>query len=445
MSNEDFCFCLNLENQVLGITPDRLMQMPRYILLICFMLLFRVNTVVSQIIGLDILGSDQQLEIPFEFQHDYIILKVKVDDKITLRFMFDTGAEHIILFEKYIGDLLGFEYDDKIKILGSDLTQEVGALISRNVSIKLKNTDPVIRDVLVLERNYLKLEELTGIDLDGILGAGCFKNLVVRIDYKKKKLILYHPDSFVQQDTEAQEISLSIEQQKPYFSSKVVNQDNDTLMLKLLLDTGAALAFLLNTDSHENLQLPSKVIKGNLGLGIGGFIEGYLGKIPEFNMGDFRFSNILTNFQLIDSSMLEIVEFRRNGLVGNTLLSRFEVTIDYMRKKLYLKPRKNFDKAFEYDKSGLFLLAYGENLDQFIVNYVVEGSPAQDAGILKGDIIKKVGCWSSKYYDLHKLTRKLSAKEGKTIRLKLLRGDESYKTKFKLRDMLNQAENSIKL
>jgi hypothetical protein len=43
----------------------------------------------------------------------------------------------------------------------------------------------------------------------------------------------------------------------------------------------------------------------------------------------------------------------RNGLIGNMLLERFEVFIDFHKAKLYLKAKKNYNKDFEYDKSGM--------------------------------------------------------------------------------------------
>jgi len=414
-------------------------------ILIVYLLGLAMTTLQSQVMGIDVLGDEDKVEIPFTFEHDYIILKVKVDDKINLRFMFDTGAEHTILFEKVIGDLLGLDYDDRIKVLGSDLTQEVGALISRNVNVKLENASVVNRDLLVLEQNYLKLPELTGINVDGIIGGGFFRNLVVNINYKKKKLVLFQPDKFAIDRNEYEMVDLMLEQQKPYFFSNVVNQDGDTVMLKLLIDTGAALAFLINTDSHDKIELPDKIIKGTLGVGIGGVIEGFIGKTNYLSLGDqLSFQNIITNFQNVDSLVMDQVDFKRNGLIGNTLLSRFDIYIDYLRDKMYLKPRKNYNEAFDYDKSGMFLLVFGNRLDQFMVNYVVEGSPAEEAGVRKGDIVKKFGCWSTKFYNLEKLTNKLAGKAGKTIRLKLERGETQFKVSFQLRDMLESVKNRNK-
>ena len=97
------------------------------------------------------------------------------------------------------------------------------------------------------------------------------------------------------------------------------------------------LAFLINTDSHDKIELPDKIIKGTLGVGIGGVIEGFIGKTNYLSLGDqLSFQNIITNFQNVDSLVMDQVDFKRNGLIGNTLLSRFDIYIDYLRDNLRL-------------------------------------------------------------------------------------------------------------
>jgi hypothetical protein len=47
------------------------------------------------------------------------------------------------------------------------------------------------------------------------------------------------------------------------------------------LDTGAGLPLLLYTDTNEAINIPPKVIRSNIAMGLGGYIEGYLGRIQE--------------------------------------------------------------------------------------------------------------------------------------------------------------------
>ena len=106
------------------------------------------------------------------------------------------------------------------------------------------------------------------------------------------------------------------------------------------------------------------IVKGGLGKGLGGDIEGYSGRIHRLNIGDLYFNNLLSSFQDLDETLIAKDKINRNGLIGNLLLERFDVIINLAHSKLYLKPKKNYNKTFDFDKSGLKLLEYGENLNK---------------------------------------------------------------------------------
>lgn len=56
-----------------------------------------------------------------------------------------------------------------------------------------------------------------------------------------------------------------------------------------------------------------------------------------------------------------------------------------------MKSKKNYNKDFEYDKSGMTVFAYGNTLNKYYIRYVIEKSPASEADIRPGDIILKIG------------------------------------------------------
>ena len=51
---------------------------------------------------------------------------------------------------------------------------------------------------------------------------------------------------------------------------------------------------------------------------------------------------------------------------------------------------KNIKNDFKFDKSGLQILASGVNLNVFIVQSVLKGSPAEEVGIKEGDVLKSI-------------------------------------------------------
>ena len=145
---------------------------------------------------------------------------------------------------------------------------------------------------------------------------------------------------------------------------------------------------LHHSGEGSNIKVPENAIVGSLGKGIGGDVQGYVGMIDSFKLtNDLVFQKPLSYFQQFDLEYNQDHIFR-NAIIGNTLLERFHIVIDYINQVLYLKPNKNFKKAFKYDRSGLSIIASGKNLNTYIVSSVIKGSPADNAGILPGDEIR---------------------------------------------------------
>lgn len=403
-------------------------------------LFFLVQRSFAQIIGLDLLGGEEKVEIPFEEKHGFIIVTVKFNRTLPLEFIFDTGAEHTILFKRQFADLMGIQYSKRIRIMGSDLSQELYALIARNLYMQIKNTADVLRDIVVLEENLSMLDESTGLDVDGIIGGSYFRGMVVKINYKRRKITIYNPAKFKPPKKKYELLNITLNRNKPYLLTNTHLSNGANLKTNLLLDTGAALTFLLHSNSDSLLVTPENKISGYVGYGISGPIEGFLGKVSKLKFGTLEFKNILTSFQEIENSLVDDKTLARNGILGNLLLRRFEVIIDYHNKKLYLKPNRNYNKEFKYDRSGLVIFALGKDFKEFYIRAVINGSPAAEADIRPGDVIKKIRWLKSKHWSLERLTRLLQKKEGKCIKMTIERDGEKIKKKFYLRDLLKPSE-----
>ena len=392
----------------------------------------------SQVMGMELMDGQDKVQINFDYIYGFIVVDLKLSGILPMKFILDTGAEHVILFKKEISDVLGFQYEKRINLIGSDLEQEVYAYITRNVPLKLEDTPTVTRDLIVLEEDFLELESMVGEPIDGILGTRFFRGLVLDINYRKNRLTLYNSDTYEVPDKDYTELDLEIQNYKPYLPTKIITDDGTRIDTKLLLDTGSALPFLLFLQTHPSLKLPETVIRGNLGRGLGGDLEGYLGKVRYLEMKQgVYFSNLITNFQEIDSQLNPEVYHQRNGLIGNPILSRFDIVIDIIKEKAYIKPRKNYNKSFEYDRSGLIIYAFGPTLDQYYVKDVIENSPGEEAGIKRGDIIKKVGILPANLLSLGTITRRLQRKEGKKVRFTILRNGEKLRKSVVLRDLFS--------
>ena len=405
--------------------------------IIGFVALFlMLHSAKAQNVQFDNLGGRRFVEIPFEYHNNFIIVKTRLNNVLELNFIFDTGAQHSLVFKKLYTDLLGATYERRIQIVGSDLSQTLYAVVTRKLLLNVEDVVTFEKDLLVLEEDYFKLDEITGIRIDGLLGGETFKHFVVKINYRKRTITLLRKREF-RPPRKFDQIPLEIFESRPYLDSKVNFQSGDSITVKLLMDTGAGVPLLLYTNTHPDLKLPEKTIVGKLGKGLGGFLEGYLGRIQYCSVGNSDFSNLITSFQQLDSLTIETQgRVNRNGILGNQILSRFELIIDYPGATLYTRREKGFDDVFDYDRSGLTVLAVGKDLRDFLINSVLDNSPGAEAGIQKGDKIRKIKGIPAFFLTLTDITRILQKKPGKKIKIVLDRRGKKIKKTIVLRDLL---------
>ena len=393
----------------------------------------------GQVMGLDMLGEKSELTIPFKFINGHIIIRVRMHNLFDVNYIFDTGAQNTVLFESKYVEFFGFKPDRQISLVGADLSTPIFADVVRRVNMEIEGTYAVVRDIIVLRENFLKIEEAIGVDAVGIIGSDYFRNLIVHIDYYHERIKFYNPKSFDKYNIKNfTKMPVEFINGKVYLNALVaLNHPDTTNNLRLLMDTGASLSSLINISSDTSLVLPSKVIPSVLGQGLSGPLLGYVSKIKKIQVDEFSLINMIAYFQDDGILSLDIEKVSRNGILGNQFLSRFEIIIDYFTQSLYFKKSKNYSKKVTFDLSGITLMATGPKLDRFKVRAVIQGSPAYNAGIRMEDEILKIGRWSTWRYTLEDLSNKLSSKVGKKIKLTIKRNQEIIKLEFVLKDMLD--------
>lgn len=407
----------------------------RLSLLIIFSWWVTIGQVQCQ--DLQIFGSQTRIDLPFQYINGFIVVPVTLENWFPLNFIFDTGAEHTILSQREITDLLQLEYQRRFTLVGSDLSREFYAYLVSGIDLQVGAILAKNRSILVLEEDYLRLEDYAGVKIHGILGADFFRRFVVKINYRKQVISLYDPSVLELPEKDFIQVNAEFRKSKPYLFPEVVLRQGDTSTLKLLLDTGAALPLLINTDSDPGLVLPERVIPSNLGAGLGGFLKGYKGKVPSLQMPPFRFSSVVTSYQQLNYNQIDSTGLdRRNGIIGNEILRRFTVVLDYIREDVYLQPNKDYDDEFKTDRSGLLIIATGPSLTDFLIYDVIDNTPAQEAGIQAGDKILRINWVPASFLSLGGIIRRLQKPPGKRIRITVKRNGKRINISFVLRDLI---------
>ena len=410
------------------------------ILIGIFLALFS-NKVAGQVFDLAQHRTFTKEEVPFRFEGNFILISVLFNNLLPLTFILDTGAEYSILTKKEIADFLNIDYQKRYTLYGADMQEELYAYLSKNISLQMGDLQATHRSILVLEEDYFRFEEYSGLQIHGILGADFLKRFTLQIDYQKQMVTFFSPVYFknkvkINKDN-VDLLPFTLIKSKPYIRCTTHLYGEEINTLNYLIDTGAGLSLLLYTsiDSLKNAQV--KMLISPIGLGLGGKLEGYVGRIKNFQFASKSFPELITKFQqkpiFFDSLMIT----PRDGIIGNNILSAFsKVIFDYNTSKIIVSKNPKKVKQRPYDRSGLIIGASGDNLNIFTILRIIENTPAFKSGLQIGDRIKKINGLSTGILSLDMINNKFRGSIGKKMRITIQRDNQFIEFELQLEEII---------
>jgi hypothetical protein len=232
------------------------------------------------------------------------------------------------------------------------------------------------------------VEPLLGLPYAGILGHDFLARYVTRIDYDRRVVELFAPNTFVYSGA-GRRLPVWIEADQP-FTLGLLYAKGRTVPAKLKLDTGSLDVLGLNGSFAEQTELtlgnPRRVPA--LGAALGGRVAAYLIRLDSVTIG----GNTVARPVAAYSAETE----RRGdaGTVGMGLLSRFNLVFDYARRRVILEATARTPRPIEYDASGLLLTSSAPGFQGITVLAVDPGSPSDAAGIHAGDSLMAIDATS---------------------------------------------------
>ncbi|WP_221389650.1 aspartyl protease family protein [Dyadobacter sp. NIV53] len=376
--------------------------------------------------------------IPFELHSNLILLYVKINDTDSLRFILDTGVSSIIITDPYVLKPDKLRLTRKVNLMGAGEGSSISAHVAIDNRFSMGRLKANHQNIVVLEQDFLKLSEYVGVPVHGIFGYEIFNNFVVTIDFSRKELVLMSPDKYHYKTRKGDKHPITIEDTKPFTNAVTLFADGREHPIRVLIDTGAGHALLLNNTQKESFRLPEKVIRAQLGRGLNGVINGNLGRIDRLKLGRYELDNIVASFpDSIGFGSKLHGKTDRQGNIGCELLRRFKVTMNYQERYMVLKPVKSrLREKFEHDMSGMEIRAEGKDLHSYFINHVVESSPAASAGLMEGDQLLFIDNRSASELNVSDIYKLMQRGDGRNIDLLVKRKGDIFFSRLTLKRMI---------
>ena len=389
------------------------------------------KTICFLLICLQLSAQDDQpppakLLTSFKFEQltgGIIILHATLNDfPDTLNFILDTGSGGISL------DTLTALYY-KLPLEPSDRTvRGIGGIKNinyyKNGTLHFPGLDVERLDFHI--NDYEILTEVYGLRVDGIIGFSFLRRYIVSIDYDKQLMSVYMPGKY--------EYPKKGTTLKPTFASIPITnhyvQDERSYLLNFYFDTGAGLCVLMSEQFMQDSVFISKRKKS-----VNTQVEGLIGKInmrlttmKRMKIGPYRFSKVPIHVYSDSVNVLGYPSIK--GLLGSDLLRRFNIVLNYPDRTIHLSPNTHIRDPFDYSYTGM---SYYFIEGKIIITEIQQGSPAEKAGLMPGDIIFGVESNFSNNIGQYKL---LLQNQGQKVRILIFRNSVPQMFELKVGSIL---------
>ncbi len=340
----------------------------------------------------------------------------------TLNFVLDTGSGGISLDSGTVERMkINTELSDRT-IRGIAGIRRVRFAYNNTMllpGLKVDSLNFHINDYEILTAAY-------GEQIDGIIGYSFLSRYIVMVNYDSLKIFVYSKGTI--KYPRGGFLLKPVLNNIPVFNTSI--KDDRELSPRFYFDTGAGMCLLLSSDfvSDSIFINPKRKFHVTQAEGLGGKAPMRLGVIKQVRMGPYRFKKVPT---YIFDDEYNITSYPYlGGLIGNDLLRRFNLIINYERKDIYMTPNSHFKDAFDYSYTGLGIyLLDGE----ITVVDVMPGSPAEIAGFKNGDIMMAVNNNFTRNIQTYK---SLMQNPGEKIKILVIREGEPLILQMKVKSIL---------
>ncbi len=231
--------------------------------------------------------------------------------------------------------------------------------------------------------DYSLLSSTYGEKVDGVIGYSLLKRYIYNIDFDSMSIKIYRTGNF-KYDRGGRMLHPAFTKLAAY---PISVKDNGRSSGDIYLDSGAGLNLLLSEAFVKDSSLLLKRRKPFLtqAEGLGGKKPMRLTVVKVLKFGPFSFRNVPAHLYKDEDNIFAYPY--RVGLIGNDLMRRFNMTLNYAQKEIYLVPNSHFNDKFDYAYTGMSLYVQDEKV---YIDDIVPDSPAAKAGLKNEDEVISV-------------------------------------------------------
>lgn len=231
--------------------------------------------------------------------------------------------------------------------------------------------------------NYDILANVYGIKINGIIGYSFFSRYIVKINFDSLKISVFHP-GYIKYPPHGFLLH-------PRFKGLPIIplgiKDARTINANYYFDTGAGLCFLISQQFNEDssvLRRRRKPVQVEV-QGLGGRRQMHLTMINQLQIGPYKFRKVPTYILEDENNILAYPS--QGGLVGDDILRRFNLVLNYPQREIHLLPNSHFRDLFDYSYTGMTMYFVDGHI---VIDDIINGSPADKSGLKNGDIIMSI-------------------------------------------------------